>query len=211
MNKSKDIPTVLLSQFIKHALEILKNPLPFHLNNFEKLGDTFRLKLGLKTRIFFSRDAAFAEYVLQKNQKNYTKSKIQTEDLAKYVGKGLLTSEGEHWRKQRKFIQPAFHKKQLEQLLDTVKNAILKEYERIEPDVAVNIFPILNDLLFQTVVKSLFSSAANQEDINQFRYIAEAGQRMMVEELRQPYLGWWFIASGKIEKHIAFTEEAVLF
>ena len=42
------IPTVPLTRFLKHSLEILKNPLPFHHNNFERLGDTFRLKIGLK-------------------------------------------------------------------------------------------------------------------------------------------------------------------
>jgi hypothetical protein len=35
-----------------------------------------------------------------KESKNYTKSYIQTKDLAKYVGKGLLTVEGEHWQKK---------------------------------------------------------------------------------------------------------------
>ena len=146
----------------------------------------------MTTSVVFIRDATFAEYVLQKNQKNYTKSKIQTQDLAKYVGKGLLTSEGEHWKKQRKLIQPAFHKKQLENLLESIKNAILSEYNKITPNEVIDIFPILNDLAFQTVVKSLFSSAANKEDINRLQYITEQAQKMLVKELRQPYLGWWF-------------------
>lgn len=208
MDKFKEIPTVSLSRFIKHSLEILKNPLPFHRSNFEKLGDIFRLKVGFNTSVFFCRDAGFIEYVLQKNQKNYEKSKIQTKDLAKYVGKGLLTSEGKHWRKQRKLIQPAFHKKQLEQLLDALKCAILLEYKRIEPDRIIDFFPILNDMAFQTVVKSLFSSAAKQEDINRLQYITEINQKMMVKELRQPYLGWWFKSSGLLGKHLAYSEEA---
>ena len=204
----KKIPEVPLSKFIKHSLEILKNPLPFHHKNFTEQGDIFKLKIGFTNSVFFCRDASFAEYVLQKNQKNYVKSKIQTEDLVKYVGKGLLTSEGEHWKKQRKLIQPAFHKKYLENLLGTIRTAILSEYKKIEPDTSIDIFPILNDLAFQTVVKSLFSSAAGQEDINRLQFITEAAQKMLVKELRQPYLGWWFNVSGKIEKHIDLTKEA---
>ncbi|WP_179349146.1 cytochrome P450 [Winogradskyella pacifica] len=208
MKSERNIPTVPLSRFFKHSLEILKNPLPFHHQNFEEQGDVFRLKIGFKNSVVFVRDAAFAEYVLQKNQKNYTKSKIQTEDLVKYVGTGLLTAEGEHWKKQRKLIQPAFHKKQLANLLGSIKNAILLEYGKITPNEVIDIFPILNDLAFQAVVKSLFSSAANQEDINRLQYITEAAQKMLVKELRQPYLGWWFNVSGEIKKHVDLTGEA---
>lgn len=208
MSPKRNIPTVPLSRFIKHSLEILKNPLPFHHQNFEEKGDVFKLKIGFSTSVVFTRDAALAEYVLQKNQKNYTKSKIQTEDLVKYVGKGLLTSEGDHWKKQRKLIQPAFHKKQLENLLGSIKIAILSEYEKIAPNKIIDIFPILNDLAFQTVVKSLFSSAANQKDINRLQYITEQAQQMLVKELRQPYLGWWFNVSGEIKKHTNLTDEA---
>ena len=208
MNTKENIPTVPLNRFIKHSLDILKNPLPFHHRNFEAQGDVFKLNIGFRNSVIFIRDAAFAEYVLQKNQKNYTKSKIQTEDLVKYVGKGLLTSEGAHWKKQRKLIQPAFHKKQLAHLLDSIKNAIIAEYDKIKPDEGIDIFPILNDLAFQTVVKSLFSSAANQKDINRLQYITEQAQRMLVKELRQPYLGWWFNWGGDIQKHIDLTNEA---
>ncbi len=208
MKAENQIPAVSLTKFLKHSLEILNNPLPFHHINFEEQGDVFRLKIGLKNSVVFIRDAAFAEYVLQKNQKNYTKSKIQTEDLVKYVGKGLLTAEGEHWKKQRKLIQPAFHKKQLENLLESIKNAILLEYDKIAPNKEIDIFPILNDLAFQTVVKSLFSSAANQDDINRLQHITEAAQKMLVKELRQPYLGWWFNLSGEIKKHTDLTDEA---
>tara|TARA_R110002012_G_scaffold291564_1_gene486060 strand:- start:62534 stop:63874 length:1341 start_codon:yes stop_codon:yes gene_type:complete len=205
---NNQIPTVPLTKFLKHSLEILKNPLPFHNKNFVEQGDVFRLKIGFSNSVVFIRDAALAEYVLQKNQKNYTKSKIQTEDLAKYVGKGLLTAEGEHWKKQRKLIQPAFHKKQLENLLESIKSAIVLEYDKISPYTVIDIFPILNDLAFQTVVKSLFSSAANQDDINRLQYITEAAQKMLVKELRQPYLGWWFNLSGEIKKHTDLTDEA---
>lgn len=208
MHNKIDIPNIPLSKFLRHSLNILKNPLPFHQNNFIERGNTFSLTIGLNKKIYFSRDAQFAEYVLQKNQRNYTKSKIQTEDLSKYIGKGLLTSEGEHWRKQRKLIQPAFHKKQLNLLLDNINDTIKTEYQKVQPNTKVDIFPILNDLAFQTVVKSLFSNAVNQKDIHRLQHITEATQKMLVKELRQPYLVWWFTASGSLKKHLDLTEEA---
>lgn len=208
MSQDQHIPEVSIFRFIKHSLEILKNPLPFHLKNFQEKGDTFKLNIGLKDQVIFSRDAALAEYVLKKNQRNYIKSKIQTKDLVKYVGKGLLTSEGELWKKQRQLVQPAFHKKNLANLLDSILGAIQSEFKRISTNEVIDIFPIFNDLAFQTVVKSLFSTAANSEDINHLQYITEAGQRMLVRELRQPYLGWWFKLSGTLKRHIDLTKEA---
>ncbi|MEM1002927.1 MAG: cytochrome P450, partial [Bacteroidota bacterium] len=208
MKGEAQIPEVPLADFLRNAFDIVKNPLPFHHKNFESKGDTFKLNLGFKTKVIFSRDAGLAEYVLQKNQRNYTKSKIQTQDLAKYVGKGLLTSEGDHWKKQRKLIQPAFHKKQLEKLLNTIRDAILEEYGRIQTGKTIDIFPIFNDLAFQTVVKALFSSAASKEDIRRLQFITEAAQKMLVRELRQPYLGWWFSISGKIKSYLNLTLEA---
>ncbi len=208
MNQSSKIPEVSIFRFIRDSINILKNPLPFHLKNFQEKGDTFKLKIGLNSYVIFSRNAAFAEYVLQKNQKNYVKSKIQTVDLVKYVGRGLLTSEGELWKKQRQLIQPAFHKKQLANLLDTILEAIQLEYKRISTGKTVDVFPIFNDLAFQTVVKSLFSAVANTQDIQQLQHITESGQRMLVKELRQPYLGWWFKASGILKKHLDLAQEA---
>ncbi|MEM5566676.1 cytochrome P450 [Psychroserpens sp. AS72] len=204
----KKIPEVPLLKFIKHSLEILKNPLPFHNRNFNEQGDIFRLKIGFSNSVIFCRDAAFAVYVLQKNQKNYVKSKIQTEDLVKYVGEGLLTSEGEKWKKQRKMMQPAFHKKQLENLLSGMQETIVAEYAKIEVDTVIDIFPTLNDLAFQTVVKSLFTKAARSNDMERLQFVTEANQHMLVKELRQPYLGWWFKASGTIKKHLNLSKEA---
>lgn len=208
MVENSKIPTVPFIQFVKHALQILKDPLPFHHRNFIKVGDTFKLSISFSKEIIFSRDASFALYALQKNHKNFTKSKIQTEDLVRYIGRGLLTSEGELWKKQRQLIQPAFHKKNLEPLLDKIREAILLEYNKIEVGKTMDIFPIFNNLAFQVVVKSLFSSAASTEDINRLQYITEAGQTMLVRELRQPYLGWWFQVSGTLNKHHELTREA---
>ena len=66
---AKPFPKVSMVQFLRSALSILKNPLPFHKRNFEAKGDTFQLKIGFSRSVLFSRDARFAQHALQKNQK----------------------------------------------------------------------------------------------------------------------------------------------
>ena len=87
-------------------------------------------------------------------------------------------------------------------------SVILTELDKIETGNAMDVFPIFNDLAFQTVVKSLFSSAVGEKEISRLQYITEATQKMLVKELRQPYLGWWFQLGGSIKHHVGLTQEA---
>ena len=202
------IPEVSFFKFLNHANNILNNPLPFHAKNFNTLGNIFRLNIGLGKSVLFCRDAGLLQHALQKNQKNYTKSSIQTKDLVKYIGKGLLTAEGEHWQKQRKLIQPAFHKSKLVLLIETMHQVILKELNNIKTDQEIDIFPIFNDLAFLTVIKSIFNVELSDTDITSLQNTTEDTQKMLVRELRQPFLVWWFNISGLTKKHLNLTENS---
>lgn len=207
-NSKIDFPKVRIFKFLRHASNIVKNPLPFHEENFKRLGPNFKLQIGLFSWVIFSKDADFLRYTLQKNQRNYTKSTIQTKDLAKYVGHGLLTSEGAHWQRQRKLIQPAFHKKQLEQLLGSMQQVIEQELDKLITNTQADIFPIFNDLAFQTVAKTLFSGGVSQEEVRQLQTITEGAQKMLVKELRQPFKKWWFYLSGELGGHLKAVAKA---
>lgn len=194
---------------LNNASRILKNPLPFHHENFEKYGDIFKVQLGFSKTVIFTRDAGFAKHMLQKQHRRYSKSELQTKDLAKYVGEGLLTSTGEKWLKQRRLIQPAFHKKKLESLINTIKEVIEEEFIKISSNTAIDIFPAMSDLAFKVVAKSLFGYTDAQGDtISRLQYITEAAQKSLVQEIRQPYKRWWFYFSGKIKNTLKLTQEA---
>ena len=203
----KNLPTISRREVFKNRKRILKNPLPFHRENFERLGDTFRVKVALGPAVVFTREAGIIAHVLQKNHKNYQKSALQTRDLARYIGEGILTATGEHWRVHRRMIQPAFHRKKLAGLFGIMKDTIDLELKAIRQGEVMDVFPLMGDLAFQVVAKSLFSGSDISEQMNRLQQITEDNQRMLIQEMRQPYLKWWFHLNGKIKRHLKMAEE----
>tara|TARA_R110000765_G_scaffold425931_1_gene540088 strand:+ start:411 stop:1739 length:1329 start_codon:yes stop_codon:yes gene_type:complete len=203
----RNLPIVSRFQVIKNSKRILKNPLPFHNENFKKFGDFFRVKVGGRKEIIFTRNSGLIKHILQKQHRKYQKSTLQTIDLAKYIGHGILTSNGEHWRTHRRMVQPAFHKKKLENLMGTIRSAILTEIDHIAPNKTIDVYPIMSNLAFQVVAKSLFSSEDIQEQMTKLQHITEANQRMLIREMRQPYLNWWFRLNGSLKKHQNLAKE----
>ena len=206
--KDHNIETVSFFKVIRNASRILKNPLPFHNENFEKYGDVFRVSLGFGNYVLFTRDAAFARHMLQKHHRKYHKSELQSKDLAKYIGEGLLTANGEKWLKQRRLIQPAFHKKKLEKLVVTIKEVVGEELSRIQPNTTIDVFPLMNDLAFKVVAKSLFSYSGTTDAISRLQHITETAQKFLIKEIRQPYKRWWFHLTGEVKKTLTLTQEA---
>lgn len=204
----KNLYTVKRLEAIKNSKRILKNPLPFHNEKFKEHGHTFKVQTGWKQDIVFTQNPGFIKHILQKQHKAYQKSTLQTKDLAKYIGNGILTSNGEHWRTHRRMVQPAFHKKKLANLMTTVRDAILSEIKGIPDNTTVDLYGLMGNLAFQVVAQSLFSSENIREEMNRLQFITETNQRMLIKEMRQPYLNWWFKLSGKIDKHLKLSEEA---
>ncbi|TFG75715.1 MAG: cytochrome P450 [Flavobacteriales bacterium] len=202
-----DLPTVTQFEVFKNRKDILKNPLPFHHHNFQKFGDTFRVNIGYGKSIVFTRDPALIKHVLQKQHKNYQKSPLQTVQLAKYVGHGILTSNGEHWRTHRRMVQPAFHKKKLMGLMCIMQLAIRDALKAIKSDEVNNVPPFMGDFAFQVVARSLFSRNDIERPMQRLQQITERNQKMLIREMRKPYLNWWFYLSGAIKKHLALSKE----
>lgn len=204
----RELRTVSQLEVLRNRKRILANPLPFHSENFQKYGDTFRVKVGPRQTIIFTRNPEIVREVLQKQHKKFKKSTLQTKDLAKYIGHGLLTAEGDHWRRQRRMIQPAFHKKKLAGLLGTMHKAIREELARIIENEEHDVFPLMGDLAFQVVAKSLFSKTDIREKMRELQHITETNQKMLIREMRQPYLVWWFKLSGQLRKHLKYSEDS---
>ncbi|NWL01037.1 cytochrome P450 [Flavobacterium collinsii] len=200
-------PKLSILRFFLDAEGVRRNPIPYHEKYFKKFGDSFSIKIGSSRHIILSRDNEVAQYILQKNQKNYHKSKFQSVYLSKYLGKGLLTVDGDFWLKQRRLIQPAFHKQKMNQLVENMKTTIISELDQIKTDEKLDLFPVMSELAFNVVAKSLFEFSISDEKLNRIKFIIEEVQNFLIKEIRLPHKAWWFSISGQVKKHLQLAEE----
>ncbi|TCN60517.1 cytochrome P450 [Flavobacterium circumlabens] len=207
-NNKYNYPAKLsISRFFLDSEGVRKNPIPFHRRYFDKLGDSFSIRIGRTKHIILSRDNDVAQYILQKNQKNYHKSKFQSVYLSKYLGKGLLTVDGDFWLKQRRLIQPAFHKQKMNQLVENMQQTIVLELNGLVEESVVDLFPLMSELAFNVVAKSLFQFSIAEEKLNRIKFIIEEVQNFLIKEIRLPHKAWWFSLSGQVKKHLELAAE----
>src|SRR5688572_14082618 len=76
-------------------------------------GDVVRMRFFYVTA-YFLYNPNDIEYVLSTNSKNFIKSmSLRSNFFHRLLGNGLLTSEGDFWRRQRRLAQPAFHRQRI--------------------------------------------------------------------------------------------------
>jgi len=212
-NKKYQYPKQLsIVRFFFNAENIRKNPIPFHKRYFDEFGDTFSLRIGKTKYVILSRDNEVAEHILQKHHKNFQKSELQTKFISKYLGKGLLTANGDFWLKQRRLIQPAFHKQKMNQLVLNMQQTIAHQLKDLPEDQEIASFPVLNDLAFNVVAKSLFHISAIEEEMERLKQIIIRVQEFLIKEIRVPHKAWWFKISGQVAKHqkLALETDAII-
>jgi cytochrome P450 len=91
--------------------EISRDWLDFYNRSMDQYGDVVYVRLA-HVPIYLLTHPRDIETVLATNAANFTKSS-DYRALARVLGRGLLTSEGEFWKRERGLIQPAFHRQNI--------------------------------------------------------------------------------------------------
>jgi cytochrome P450 len=99
--------------------------------------------------------------VLLGNHRNYTKGEGM--DRVKILlGNGIMTSEGAFWRRQRRMMQPSFHRRVIDQFSGLIGEVNEKFARRWEANAAsgeaVNVSNDASELTLEIVLRSIFGS-----------------------------------------------------
>ncbi|HEX7602048.1 MAG TPA: cytochrome P450, partial [Polyangiaceae bacterium] len=118
--------------------DALRDPLRLFFDGTQRHGDIVHFRfLQLHYVLLDEPDAI--RHVLVENAKGYVKSRNYV-GLRTILGNGLLTSEGDLWRHQRKLAQPAFHRERLGGFLDTMVRCTRDMLDRWERELGPRTF-----------------------------------------------------------------------
>ncbi len=138
--------------------QFARDPLNALLNAAVQHGPVVRLDLASRSVYLVSHPDGI-KYVLQDNNRNYDKGYQQAKPL---MGNGLVTSEGEFWRSQRRLIQPTFSRQQIAHYTLTMTQAteeFIQHWDRLAAEGrTVNIAEEMMRLTQTIIVRTMFSS-----------------------------------------------------
>jgi cytochrome P450 len=87
-------------------------------------GDLVRIRLGLTPAIVVGHPDLVEEVLVTRNH-DFRKS-LSTRRLGSLLGNGLLLSEGDFWLRQRRVMQPAFHRERVAKMGETMVASALE-------------------------------------------------------------------------------------
>ena len=173
-------------------------------------GDTVRLHLGGVLPTVVTRDPALAQHILQKNHRRYHKSDL-THGLVRYLGQGLLMNEGADWLRQRRLIQPGFHRQRLAGLTRLMRATIdewvaelLAQTAASQP-LEVDVLAAATRITFRVVARSIFGNSLADSQLTQLSQWLTEIQAFYVNTVRQPYLRPWYQLRGRYRHHDALA------
>jgi cytochrome P450 len=185
----------------------VKDPIGTMEESMKKFGGTYAVNLGSR-RLIATQDPGFIDYVLRANHKNYYKSPILTEQLGRFLGNGLLTSNGEYWLKQRRLIQPGFHIDKLQALYSIMKRTVDNFLSLSPTGKNIDVYPLMNKLAFEIVINTLFNVKVSAETRNELSKFITDTQDFVIKDIRQPHKSWWFKLSGEVRRNLENAEGA---
>jgi cytochrome P450 len=119
-------------------------------------GDVIRLSYGPYV-YYLVHDLDAIKHVLIDNNKNYVKSRNYL-GLKLVLGDGLVTSDGDLWRRQRKLAQPAFLRKRIEAFADPIVKLTeehIARWDRLADGAAIDAHESMLNLTFRIVGRTL--------------------------------------------------------
>jgi len=150
-----------------------------------EFGDICRLKpISRSSDSLLINNPDAIKYILVRNHENYRKGP-GFERVKMLLGNGIIVSDAEHWRKQRRMIQPSFSRQRIAGMVDVMHRAnrsLALDWEsRLARNPEIDITHHMCELSLEIILRTLFGddldSVTEADGSHPFSMLAEDSAR----------------------------------
>jgi cytochrome P450 len=187
----RDVPLMPGGRWVLgHALEFGRDPLAL-LQRAREHGDVVRIRFGpFRVYVLNSPEAIRQALVTQARKLEKGLNFGRTKRL---IGNGLVMSEGESHRRQRRLMQPAFHRAQIARYLDTMHDVAVPRISAWPDGRTLALDREMRSITLTVLTRTLLSSDIGSEAVEEIERLL----RVLLSELlargitaNVPGLGW---------------------
>lgn len=155
MSIEKVVPQVEKEFLDQAQIDFRENPPDFLLSMARHYGEIVRFRFG-PIRIMLLSNPDMVRDVLITQAKNFPKSRRDTRLMSRALGKGLVTTNGDQHKRQRRLTQPAFHHRRITSYADTITDYSDVVASQLQPGESLNMAHLMESLTMYIVSKTLF-------------------------------------------------------
>lgn len=146
---------------IGHLWSFRRDPLGFLQESARRYGDLVHFTLASQ-HVFLLNHPEYIQDVLVTHHRNFLKGR-GLERAKDFLGEGLLTSEGELHRRQRRLVQPAFHRQRIAAYATVMVEYAARARARWREGATVEVAQEMMRLTLAIVAKTLFDAEVETE------------------------------------------------
>lgn len=156
----KPIPGPAGLPFLGVMPEMISDMLGLFTNTARTYGGIAHFKLLNKSYLLVT-NPDYVKYILQDNYKNYIRGR-SVETGRVLLGNGLPLIDGDFWLRERRILQPTFHRERLERLTDVLTSVIeifMQDWEaKSKRNEILDLDDEMMRLTLTVIIKSMFSA-----------------------------------------------------
>jgi cytochrome P450 len=181
-----NLPFYLLRRFFKPG-----NPIALFQHLANTYGRMAHYRLGL-SHIVFVNELDFIQEILINQPQNFIKERTQRR-MKILLGEGLITSDGEIHRRQRRIAAPAFHRQRIQAYGAIMVDRAAHLRAQWQPRQPIDIASQMMQLALQVVARTLFNTDVTDDVLqinNQVNVIMELYNYLIALPRAEAYMNW---------------------
>ncbi len=212
-SQPKHIPLTKGLPLVGSLPQVIKNPFGYFKQAQETYGDIYNLNLGI-SKMLIVNHPRHMQHILVDNAQNYRKGGAMWDAVRAMLGNGLVVSEGSFWLRQRRMMNPQFHRQRLAALNDLMVNAIaeaLDTWEKSANGSDFNVATAFSELTMKVITRTLFGTGLSTEEMDRVSKAMNYALTYVIQAIVLSSLPSWMPAPGKkeFERSIKQIDETV--